>query len=35
VAGRAFGVVRRSTEVLLYERVPADALDALRRAVWR
>jgi hypothetical protein len=35
VADRAFGVVRRSTEVLLYERVPADALDALRRAVWR
>jgi hypothetical protein len=35
VAGRAFGVARRASEVLLYERVPAGALDALRLTVWR
>jgi hypothetical protein len=35
VAGRAFGAVRRGAEVLLYERVPSRALDALRLAVWR
>jgi hypothetical protein len=35
VAARAFGVARRGSEVLLYERVPADTLEGLRRAVWR
>jgi hypothetical protein len=33
--GRAFGVARRGSEVLLYERVPARALEALRLGVWR
>ena len=33
--GRTFGVARRASEVLLYERVPARALDALRLSVWR
>jgi hypothetical protein len=35
VAGRAIGVARRASEVLLYEHVPVRALDALRRAAWR
>ena len=33
--GRAFGVARRDSEVLLYERVPARTLEALRLGVWR
>lgn len=32
--GRAFGVERRGREVLLFERVPATAVEAVRRAVW-
>jgi hypothetical protein len=35
VGTRAFGVARRAGEVLLYERLPARAVDALRLAVWR
>jgi hypothetical protein len=34
-AGRVFGVARRDARVLLYERVPARALEALRLAVGR
>jgi hypothetical protein len=32
---RAFGVTRRASDVLLYEHVPARAVEALRLAVWR
>jgi hypothetical protein len=32
--GQAFGVERRGTMVLLFERVPAARLDALRQAAW-
>ncbi|MBI4014168.1 MAG: hypothetical protein HY359_17755 [Candidatus Rokubacteria bacterium] len=33
--GRAFGVERRGREVLLFEQVPAAALEALRRSAWQ
>jgi hypothetical protein len=33
--GRAFGVERRGRDVLLFEQVPAAALEAVRQAVWR
>jgi hypothetical protein len=32
--GQAFGVERRGTAVLLFERVPAARLDAVRQAAW-
>jgi hypothetical protein len=34
VGGRAFGVERRGREVVLYERLPAGAVDPVRRAIW-
>ncbi len=34
VAGRAFAVERRGAEVLLFERVAAHSLDAVRGALW-
>ncbi|HLE43970.1 MAG TPA: hypothetical protein VJB36_08140, partial [Methylomirabilota bacterium] len=33
--GHAFGVERRGRDVLLFERVPAAALEAVRRSAWQ